>query len=87
MVYSDTSSYNGDWKYGMRDGQGEFVMSDGTVYRGQWINDKPHGKGTLSIPYISYTYNGKLFYMQVSHHWHICGIVVDACWILTTLRV
>ena len=59
MVYSDTSSYNGDWLFGMRHGMGEHVMSDGSVYRGLWANDKPHGKGTLSIQYTSYTYNGK----------------------------
>ena len=57
-MYSSASSYNGDWVMGVRHGMGEFVMSDGSVYRGLWANDKPHGKGTLSIPYINYTYNG-----------------------------
>ncbi len=59
MKYSESSSYNGDWCYGIRHGQGEFVMSDGTVYRGQWVDNKFNGKGTLSIGHISYTYNGK----------------------------
>jgi len=58
MKYSESSSYNGDWCYGMRHGMGDYVMSDGTVYRGQWENDKFHGKGTLSMAHINYTYNG-----------------------------
>ena len=60
MVYSDNSSYNGDWQYGMRHGFGEYVMSDGSIYKGYWAYDKTNGKGTLSIPYISYTYSGML---------------------------
>ena len=58
-MFEDKSSYNGDWQFGLRHGHGEYVTSDGSVYRGQWINDKAQGKGTISIPAISYTYNGE----------------------------
>ena len=58
-MYEDKSSYNGDWHQGLRHGHGEVVNADGSVYRGQWAYDKPHGKGNLSIPAASYSYNGK----------------------------
>jgi len=61
MVYEDKASYTGDWAGGVRHGQGELVMSDGSVYRGLWVYDKPHGRGTLSIPMLSYTYNGEAY--------------------------
>lgn len=63
MVYDDKSSYTGDWLNGLRYGHGEFVSADGAVYRGMWVNDKPHGKGILSIigpqQNLSYTYSGE----------------------------
>lgn len=62
-MYEDKSSYNGDWKNGLRHGNGEFVSADGAVYKGMWVNDKPHGKGVLSIAgpqqNLRYTYSGK----------------------------
>lgn len=75
-MYSETSSYNGDWKLGIRHGHGEFVMSDGSVYRGQWENDKPHGKGTLSIPYINYSYNGVCVLACLSMHKQTYGVTI-----------
>ena len=63
MVYHKTSSmkstFNGDWRYGLRHGQGELVMFDGSVYRGLWENDKPHGKGNYSVPTANYYYSGE----------------------------
>ena len=58
-MYEDKSSYNGDWRQGLREGHGEFVTSSGSVYRGLWQSDKPHGKGTQSISETDYSYTGK----------------------------
>ncbi len=73
MVFEDKGSYTGDWQYGLRHGQGEYVMSDGSVYRGQWAHDKAEGKGTLSIPYSKYTYNGE------SGGCGLVGVVLWSC--------
>ena len=63
MVYHETSNvkstFNGDWRHGLRHGQGELVMFDGSVYRGLWANDKPHGKGNYSVPSANYNYSGE----------------------------
>jgi hypothetical protein len=37
--------YNGEWLYGQREGTGTLELANGTVYRGQFKNDKPHGRG------------------------------------------
>ncbi len=33
-----------DWVHGKRHGQGTYTYADGSVYTGQWENDKIHGK-------------------------------------------
>jgi len=44
-VLHDESKYVGQFKDGMRDGQGEATYSDGTMYKGQWADDFPNGQG------------------------------------------
>ena len=47
MIYSDNSKYVGPWKDGKRDGEGTETWSGGsTKYKGQFKDDKYHGKGT-----------------------------------------
>jgi len=38
-------SYRGEWRDGMRHGQGVLRSSDGYVYSGEWRNDQRHGQG------------------------------------------
>ena len=76
MVYSQSSSYDGDWVNGLRHGKGEFIVGEGTVYRGDWLNDKFSGKGTLTISYINYNYTGKLVIMSVKQNMFICCVHV-----------
>ena len=33
--------------YEIRDGHGKYIYTDGTVYEGNWKNDKKHGKGKI----------------------------------------
>ena len=73
-MYEDKSTYNGDWQNGLRHGHGEHVSANEnglrnsrgeyvSVYRGMWVNDKPHGKGVLSITEpernLLYKYSGE----------------------------
>ena len=37
--------YEGYWQDNLRNGQGEYIHSDGSIYRGEWLNDLKHGKG------------------------------------------
>lgn len=40
-----SGTYNGDWKDGLRSGQGKYTWNNGDVYTGAWLNDKRHGYG------------------------------------------
>lgn len=36
--------YEGEWKNGMRDGNGKQKWPDGSIYEGEWVEDKSSGK-------------------------------------------
>ena len=40
--------YVGGWKNGLRDGYGE--LESETIYKGDWFNDQPHGRGIETWP-------------------------------------
>ena len=37
--------YEGEWKNDLRDGNGRLCFSDGRVYVGGWVKDRPQGRG------------------------------------------
>ena len=41
-------SYNGEWKDGLKNGQGTFTYASGSMYQGEFKDDKQHGQGTLT---------------------------------------
>lgn len=43
-------SYNGTWKDGMMDGEGEYLYSDGKSYRGGYKENRPSGIGRSEYP-------------------------------------
>lgn len=34
-------------KNGMRHGPGTYIWDEGTIYKGEWLDDKAHGLGQL----------------------------------------
>ena len=50
MVYSDGSTYNGEWKNGKRHGRGTLHYADGRKYEGEFADDQLHGKGIITLP-------------------------------------
>ena len=44
-AYPNGSTYVGQYKYGVRHGEGKMIGSDGSVYEGQWSGDKRNGEG------------------------------------------
>ena len=42
--------YIGDFKDGVRHGNGEIHFNSGEMYKGQWENDKRNGHGTQTYP-------------------------------------
>ena len=40
-----SGTYSGDWKDGIRHGQGKFTWDNGDIYTGNWSEDKRHGYG------------------------------------------
>lgn len=59
MVYEDLSEYDGEWRKGMRSGEGSWKRKDGICYTGQWLYDQPHGEGVLENEHKKYKYSGK----------------------------
>jgi len=49
-TYPDGKKYEGEWKGGMRHGQGILTRPDGMKYEGEWKDNKPNGWGTLTYP-------------------------------------
>ena len=43
-------SYEGAFENGLRQGQGQQVYADGSVYRGEWVRDVRQGVGELQLP-------------------------------------
>jgi len=62
----DGGLYSGDLKFGvMREGDGENEWPNGDRYKGQWLNDSPHGKG-LMLRSSKETYQGLFEFGQYS---------------------
>lgn len=44
-VYGNCNTYVGQYKKGLRHGEGREISKDGSLYEGTWADDKKHGKG------------------------------------------
>lgn len=51
--------YMGEFRYGKRDGKGRFVRNDGTVFMGDFSNDRPHGSITVTNPDDKISFEGE----------------------------
>lgn len=40
-------TYEGEWKFGLRHGQGVLTWRDGGRYEGEWLEDQRHGEGVM----------------------------------------
>ena len=60
-------SYQGDWHYGRRHGQGtSFYESTGTMeFLGTWVNDERHGNGTLFSETGEQVFSGNFHYNEI----------------------
>lgn len=43
--------YQGEWKEGIRHGQGRRHYPDGSIYEGGWERDKKHGPARMLLPH------------------------------------
>ena len=50
ITWENGASYRGEWKNGLKHGNGEMRQSDGIVFKGTWINDMPDGNFTVTEP-------------------------------------
>ncbi len=41
-------NYNGEWKDGLKNGQGTYTYASGSMYQGEFKDNKQHGQGTLT---------------------------------------
>jgi len=44
-VWPNGDSYDGNFKFGKRNGQGKRTNIDGSEYNGEYVDDKPQGRG------------------------------------------
>lgn len=44
-------SYDGHWKHGKMDGFGKYLFEDSCTYQGQFVDNRPNGKGTSTYPH------------------------------------
>ena len=67
MIYANGNTYIGDWKCGIRCGNGVMhkggkpngiIISYSDSYDGEWENDMPHGRGTKTYGKIGNKYYG-----------------------------
>jgi lysophospholipase L1-like esterase len=49
-TYDNGDTYTGEFKNGVRSGQGKYTWANGTVYTGEWLNGNPTGNGTYTFP-------------------------------------
>lgn len=49
MNYMNGDKYEGNWRNGMRYGEGIYFYYNGDKYQGFWIDDRKEGKGTLQM--------------------------------------
>ena len=59
--------FKGNFKDGMRHGNGLCQFSSGAIYRGDWREDKPHGHGTL------YSGNGEILDCKFENGFVVCS--------------
>lgn len=55
--------YTGHVHHDLRNGHGRFVYNEGGEYNGEWLNDQPHGNGTITrgdASYVGDFENGRL---------------------------
>ena len=57
-VYTDKTTYEGDWVQTKKQGQGIETWPNGYIYKGEFQNSEWSGKGTLFFPDSS-TYEGE----------------------------
>ena len=52
-MYEAGEKYVGQWKDGMKHGQGIFYWRNGARYEGSWKRDEHHGEGTYHRKHMS----------------------------------
>ena len=55
MVYKDGKSYSGQWKNGIKHGNGKFKWPNGKWYEGEYKDNEKNGHGIMKWP------NGKRY--------------------------
>lgn len=50
--------YTGEFKFGMREGVGTIVFTNGDEFTGEWFQDKPWGRGVYKSARDGSTYTG-----------------------------
>ena len=56
VIEYENGTYTGEVVNGVREGKGKFVMNNGAVAYGEWVNDFMHGEG------IYRSFNGEVIY-------------------------
>jgi hypothetical protein len=49
MIWPNGDCYEGNFKLGKRNGSGKRINVDGSEYQGEYLDDKPNGRGNLYL--------------------------------------
>ena len=58
MIYSDGSTYEGQWKEDRKNGVGVHYYVNGDCYNGEWVAGKRHGTGVYTFAATGVSYRG-----------------------------
>ena len=64
---SASSTYAGEWKGAIYEGDGKYIWSDGTSFEGEWDSEKQSGNGTMTYANGD-VYQGEWSYDQRNGH-------------------
>lgn len=56
--FRDSSSYEGEFRNGRRQGVGKLKFASGLLYEGEFLNGVPHGRGVMKSKLTGYSYEG-----------------------------
>lgn len=82
--YPDGSTYEGQFKNGLRHGRGVLIWPDGSIYEGYWVDNYSCGKGRKILQngdhYIGDWKDGRSDGFGAYHHFH-SNIIYNGSWV------
>lgn len=73
LYHKSGDQYNGDFINGKREGDGTYIFSDETKYKGKFVNNKFRGYGEMKWPHLQIKYIGEFSDGLFNNHGKLIG--------------